>query len=95
MRPANFVWYDVMTPDMKGAEAFYTNVIGFSAKDSGMPGPMWTRYWDVDAGDAAVARAKSSGATLLNGPMQVPGGIGIANLADPQGAMFNVLSLVR
>ena len=32
-----FVWYDVMTSDPKAAESFYSNVIGWTAKDSGMP----------------------------------------------------------
>jgi predicted enzyme related to lactoylglutathione lyase len=33
-----FVWYDLMTTDTKGAEAFYGSVLGWDAKASGMPG---------------------------------------------------------
>ena len=32
-----FVWYDVMTSDSKAAEAFYSSVPGWAARDSGMP----------------------------------------------------------
>jgi uncharacterized protein len=35
--PNSFVWYDVMTSDIKAAESFYTKVIGWTAKDAGMP----------------------------------------------------------
>jgi predicted enzyme related to lactoylglutathione lyase len=31
-----FVWYDLMTPDVPAAEAFYKSVIGWDVKDSGM-----------------------------------------------------------
>ncbi len=35
----NFVWYELMTPDAKAAESFYNHVIGWSARDAGMPMP--------------------------------------------------------
>jgi len=38
----NFVWYDVMTTDTKAAEFFYRAVMGWDAKDSGMPGVSYT-----------------------------------------------------
>jgi uncharacterized protein len=37
-----FVWYDVMTTDVKAAEKFYAAVIGWKMQDSGMPGPGYT-----------------------------------------------------
>jgi predicted enzyme related to lactoylglutathione lyase len=37
-----FVWYDVMTTDTKAAESFYRQVIGWDAKDSGMPDHSYT-----------------------------------------------------
>jgi uncharacterized protein len=37
-----FVWYDVMTSDTKAAESFYHKVIGWDAKDSGMPDVSYT-----------------------------------------------------
>ena len=38
----NFVWYDVMTTDTKAAESFYRAVMGWDAKNSGMPGVSYT-----------------------------------------------------
>ena len=38
----NFVWYDLMTTDPKAAEAFYSNVVGWRAQDSGMPDRSYT-----------------------------------------------------
>jgi predicted enzyme related to lactoylglutathione lyase len=38
-----FVWYDLMTPDIKAAEAFYTKVAGWGTQPwEGMPYTMWT-----------------------------------------------------
>ena len=37
-----FVWYDLMTTDMAAAERFYGDVIGWDAKDAGMPGAAYT-----------------------------------------------------
>ena len=50
----------------------------------------WNYYFQVADLDAAVERAKAKGATLLNGPMQVPSGARIAQLSDPQGAGFSL-----
>jgi predicted enzyme related to lactoylglutathione lyase len=38
--------------------------------------------------DAGLARATKKGAKVMNGPMDVPGGGWIAQLTDPQGAVF-------
>ncbi len=48
----NFVWYELMTTDAKAAEGFYTAVVGWSAKDAGMPGMSYTL---LSAGEAQVA----------------------------------------
>ena len=47
-----FVWYELMTTDMAGAEKFYTQVVGWTAKDAGMP---HMKYTLVSAGSAQVA----------------------------------------
>ena len=57
----------------------------------GMPGgPNWTGYIRVKDINKAVKKAKAAGATLINGPMEVPGGDWIAQFVDPQGASFAV-----
>jgi uncharacterized protein len=53
-----FVWYDLMTSDTKAAQAFYRNVIGWDAKDSGMPDRSYTIL--------------SMGPTMVGGLMPVP-----------------------
>jgi len=50
--------------------------------------PSWMYYVTVGDLDAALARAKTSGVKVLNGPMEVPGGQRIVQLMDPQGAAF-------
>jgi uncharacterized protein len=46
-----FVWYDLMTPDLKSATAFYGDVVGWRIADSGMPG---MSYSILNAGDVMV-----------------------------------------
>jgi len=57
------------------------------SKDRPMP-PSWLYYIQVSNLGAAIDRAKSRGARLLNGPIEVPGGAHVAQLSDPQGAAF-------
>jgi uncharacterized protein len=52
--------------------------------------PVWGIYFLVPDLDAAVARLKANGGTILNGPMEVPGGDRIVNAQDPQGAAFSL-----
>jgi uncharacterized protein len=50
--------------------------------------PHWSYYITVPDVDAAAKRIKSLGGTVLNGPMDVPGGDRILQGRDPQGAAF-------
>ena len=50
--------------------------------------PHWAVYFRVPDINAAVDRIKAAGGTILNGPMEVPGGDWIVNAMDPQGAAF-------
>jgi predicted enzyme related to lactoylglutathione lyase len=47
-----FIWHELMTPDAKAAEHFYTKVIGWNAADAGMPGGDYTI---LSAGPSRVA----------------------------------------
>ncbi len=60
---------------------------GMMNKPAEMPQAAWGYYIQVDDLDATVARARAGGATLVNGPMDVPGGR-VAQLTDPQGVFF-------
>lgn len=46
-----FVWYELMTTDTDAAAEFYRGVVGWDAKDAGMPGMAYTI---VSAGDVGV-----------------------------------------
>ena len=52
------------------------------------PAPYWLFYFTVPALDAAVAKMKEQGGTVLFEPMEVPGGSWIVQGKDPQGAIF-------
>ena len=54
----SFVWYELMTEDMKAAENFYSGVVGWQTKDSGMPGMDYTLL--------------SVGPAMIGGIMKVP-----------------------
>lgn len=54
--------------------------------------PNWCYYVTTSDLDAALERAKSKGAKVLNGPMEVPGGQRIVQLLDPQGAAFALVT---
>mgnify|MGYP006155995261 FL=1 len=56
----------------------------------GIP-PNWLPYFGAAGIDAAIAQITASGGTILNGPMEVPGGAFIAQALDPQGAAFAVV----
>jgi predicted enzyme related to lactoylglutathione lyase len=62
---------------------------GIYTKPAEMPAPPhWLLYTRVPDIRAAVEAATSGGGRLLNGPMEIPGGDLVAQLADPQGAVF-------
>ncbi len=72
------VWYELMTTDTKAAQAFYTQVVGWSAADSGMPGMDYTL---LSAGSHQIAG-------LMELPAEAcamgarPGWIGYVAVAD-------------
>jgi uncharacterized protein len=68
---------------------------GMMTKPPHVPHPGWGYYISVDALDPAVARVTKSKGKVLNGPMEVPGGMWIAQCMDPQGAMFALVSMKK
>jgi len=65
---------------------------GFYNLPEGMTTPAWLFYVRVPDADAAVEKVKELGGSVLNGPMEVPGGGRVAQCLDPQGAAFAVHS---
>jgi predicted enzyme related to lactoylglutathione lyase len=56
-----------------------------------MPVPMWSFYFRVPSVDAAMAIIKAEGGTILQEPMEIPGGEFSLNAMDPQGAAFGLV----
>lgn len=69
---------------------------GMMTKPAAVPAPpYWGFYFNVDTLDAAIARSAAKGGTVVNGPMEVPGGAWVVNCVDPQGAYFNLVAAKR
>jgi predicted enzyme related to lactoylglutathione lyase len=67
---------------------------GMFNKPAEMKGPpAWCGYVRVKDVNQTVNKVKSARGTLINGPMEVPGGDWIAQFLDPYGAMFAVHAL--
>jgi hypothetical protein len=67
---------------------------GIYTKPPEMPAPPhWLCYLRVPSADNTAKQITRLGGTILNGPMEVPGGDRIAQARDPQGAAFAVHSV--
>jgi len=56
-----------------------------------MPVTLWTFYIGVDDIDRAAKAITDNGGSILNGPMEIPGGEFALNGMDPQGASFGLV----
>ena len=56
-----------------------------------VPVPAWLPYFGIEDLDRMIAELDGLGGKLFNGPVEVPAGR-FAVCADPQGAMFAVLT---
>lgn len=66
---------------------------GIMRKPEGIPTPLWLFYFAVEDIDAATDRVKAGGGSVLQGPMEVPGGAWVIQARDPQGAMFALVGM--
>ncbi|MCA1439838.1 VOC family protein [Ensifer sp. IC4062] len=72
-----------------------TQIGGMMTKPKDVPAPYWLYYFNVEALDAAIERAKAGGAKVVLEPMEVPGGAWIVQCIDPQGALFALVAPKR
>jgi len=56
-----------------------------------MPASLWSYYIGVDDIDRAALAITAGGGTILNGPMEIPGGEYALNALDPQQAAFGLV----
>jgi predicted enzyme related to lactoylglutathione lyase len=68
---------------------------GIFTKSPQMPGPFWLYYFNVDAIDAAIERLTGKGGKVMNGPMEVPGGLWVVQAVDQQGGYFALVAPKR
>ncbi len=92
---ALFGWVELSRMDMGDMGAYRivgtpgtSGLAGFMGLPPGTPRSAWCQYFHVEDVPTAVAAAQEAGATLLSGPMEIPGGGVVAMLTDPQGALY-------
>jgi predicted enzyme related to lactoylglutathione lyase len=87
-----FGWEAAPVPDGSYTEFKLDGQSIAGAMNPPMPGipTVWGIYFSVDDTDATVEKVKSLGGAVFNGPMDIEPGR-FAVVADPQGAMFNVI----
>jgi uncharacterized protein len=96
-----FGWQKERSMDMGEMGVYQTFAIngveagGMMRRPPQVPVPFWNYYLGVDNLTAATERAKKRGATVVNGPMEVPGGPWIIQALDPQGAFFSLISATK
>jgi predicted enzyme related to lactoylglutathione lyase len=96
---AMFGWTKAETMDMGPMGAYQLFAAegavcgGMMTKPAEVPVPFWGYYFVVPDIDAAVARVSAGGGTVLNGPMEVPGGAWVIQGLDPQGAFFALVGM--
>ena len=76
----------ILAKDDKGGQVAGVMAIPPEAKAMGVP-PNWTGYVAVDDVDAAAAKAKSLGGSVMREPTDIPNIGRFAIVADPQGAV--------
>jgi predicted enzyme related to lactoylglutathione lyase len=91
---------DMPMPDMtytlfnvSGAGVAGAMALTAENKVQGIP-PNWTGYVCVDDCDAAAAKAKSLGGSVMREPFDIPGVGRIAIIADPHGAVIAIMKPV-
>jgi hypothetical protein len=78
-RTGDFVWHELRTTDAKGAEEFYSHVVGWQAKSSGNPGGM--PYTLLSVGGSDVAGLMQIGPEMKAGGC-TPGWMGFIGVDD-------------
>ncbi|HEX4078143.1 MAG TPA: VOC family protein [Rhizomicrobium sp.] len=87
VQDAGMPGYELFTVDGRGVAGLMP--IPDEVRAMGVP-PCWTGYVAVDDVDATAGRIVAEGGKLHRGPVEIPGAIRFAVVADPQGAVFIV-----
>jgi predicted enzyme related to lactoylglutathione lyase len=82
-----FIWYELLTSDKPAAERFYRDVVGWGAKDSGVPGVDYTLLTIGDDGVAGLMTLPPEAAKMG----ARPGWIGYLGVADTDATVAKVI----
>ncbi|QMW24458.1 VOC family protein [Sandaracinobacteroides saxicola] len=84
--------YDFLRHTGRGAEGAPHAMLGaMMPLMPGVPHAVWSFYFRVADIDAAVVHIQDHGGTLMQPPIEIPGGEYSLNAADPQGAHFGLV----
>jgi predicted enzyme related to lactoylglutathione lyase len=86
--PGDAMAYSIFEIDGAGVGGLMA--LGDELKAAGVP-PNWTGYIGVDDCDAAAAKAKALGGSVVRAPEDIPGVGRFAVVADPAGAPFAIM----
>ncbi len=56
-----------------------------------IPAAFWQYYFAAEDIDAAMGRVEAAGGRVIHGPAEVPGGVWVINVLDPQGVAFGLV----
>ena len=86
-----FVWYELMTTDTAAANEFYKDVVGWTSKDTSIPGAQYTSFF---VGERPVAGLMSTEMTASeSGETSPPAWIGYVGVDDVDAAAAKVTEL--
>ncbi len=66
-----FVWYELLTTDMKAAKTFYASVMGWSVRDASAPGSRYSLFTIGDSPVAGLMSAPGDARTAGAGPQWI------------------------
>jgi hypothetical protein len=84
-----FVWYELLTTDVRGARAFYADVVGWGTRDVSVPGSAYYLFTSGDAPVTAVMNLPEE--TRRAGAM--PCWMGYISVGDVDAAVDNIRRL--
>jgi uncharacterized protein len=88
-RGDRFVWYELLTTDVKAAKAFYADVVGWKTRDIPLPGVAYSLF---DAADGAVAGLMHMPESVTRAGA-VSHWMGYVGVADLDAALARVIEL--
>jgi predicted enzyme related to lactoylglutathione lyase len=84
-----FIWYELITTDMKAAAAFYSSVVGWETRDASMPGMPYTLFTMTGTSVSGVIKLPEQAALMGAKPCW----IGYVSVDDPAATAGRAVAL--